>query len=157
MQAGVFGRRPVYLITGVKIARGLVVAGEVVRVKGGGVEASAPGLAGMLGVSVGARAAAEGTRVVGSSFHGGEEDVVFAYQLHVIRERGRSGEKRIEADVFESDAALLHSGEGGQGVGLEVVSVDREVLRWALDEDGEESALLDVRKVEDGVVIVTCG
>ncbi len=130
--------------------------------EGGGVEASAPGLAGTVGMSVGARVAAEGTRVVGSSFRGGEEDVVFAYQLHVIRERGRGGEKRVEADVFESDAALLHSGEGGQGDDVEVVEVvevvpvDREVLRWALDEDGEEGALLDVRKVEDGVVIVTC-
>ncbi|KAF7543165.1 hypothetical protein G7Z17_g10965 [Cylindrodendrum hubeiense] len=106
LQAGLYGHAPVYLITGVKIARGLTVQTETSRSVGGSIGTSVP-VAGAMGVSVGVDIGGEKRRGLKSSFKAGDEDVVFAYQMHVVKLRRRTKEN-MTVNVFESDAAFLH-------------------------------------------------
>lgn len=103
IKAGLFGAQPVYLVTGVKIARGLDVRTEHSKKLGGGLGSTVPG---MEGRSVGGEIRGERRDNKVSAFTGGSEDIVFAYQLHIIKQKGRR--KGTKAGVFESEAALLH-------------------------------------------------
>ncbi|KAK1761839.1 hypothetical protein QBC33DRAFT_462612 [Phialemonium atrogriseum] len=134
VKAGLFGRQPVYLISGVKIARGLSVRSELRRTVGGGVGVTVPVTA---GVSVGGEVKGERRDGIASSFRA-VEDVVFAYQVHVVRVKGRRMDAAV-VDVFESDAAFLHGeeegGEGHEGVAVSVGLAGVEDLREGEDED----------------------
>ncbi|GJC88680.1 hypothetical protein ColLi_11518 [Colletotrichum liriopes] len=107
IMAGLYGRAPVYLVSGVKIARGLSVRSEMGRAAGGSLRATVPA-AQAVGFDIGAEVEGERRRIKTSSFTGGDEDVLFAYQVHVIKAKGRKTRERVVVDVFESDAAFLH-------------------------------------------------
>ncbi|KAF4954706.1 hypothetical protein FSARC_12036 [Fusarium sarcochroum] len=103
IKAGVFGNQPVYMITGVKIARGLSVRTALSRTIGGGLGSTMPVVE---SVSVGGEITTERRNGITNSFAAGEEAIVFAYQLHKISRRGRK--QNITTGVFESSAAFLH-------------------------------------------------
>ncbi|KAK2776657.1 hypothetical protein CKAH01_12307 [Colletotrichum kahawae] len=105
IKGGLFGRSPVYLISGVKIARGLVVRSERGRTTGGSLTATAPA-AQAIGIDIGASMEGEKSRSTVSSFEAGDQDIVVAYQVHIIKARRWS--QGATADIFESDAAFLH-------------------------------------------------
>ncbi|KAK8071439.1 subtilisin-like protein [Apiospora hydei] len=109
MKARVLGRRvPVYMISGLKIARGLRVRRETRRTVGGGVSGDVPVAPDGVLAGVGGEFGAERRDEQTSSFRGGEEDVIFAYELSVIRLRGRKDRETVEVDILEHAAALLH-------------------------------------------------
>ncbi|KAK8037759.1 hypothetical protein PG991_001105 [Apiospora marii] len=112
----VLGRRvPVYIISGLKIARGLRFRREKRHTVGGGVSADAPvGPDGVL-ASVGGGLGGERRDEQTSSFRSGEEDVIFAYELSIIRLRGRKDKERVEVDILEHAAAFLHEEEDVKG------------------------------------------
>lgn len=114
IRAGLYGRAPVYLVTGVKVARGLAVRTEEGRGAGAGARASVPA-AEAVGLTVGGDVAAERNSGSSSSFRVEDgDDVVFAYQLHVVKLRGRKGD-RITVEEYTSRAAMLHADDGGGG------------------------------------------
>ncbi|ETS74205.1 hypothetical protein PFICI_14071 [Pestalotiopsis fici W106-1] len=124
IKAGLFGSQPVYMITGIKIARGLTVRLERSTQLGGGFGPTVPVTE---SVSVGGQVVGEHRNNTTSAFRAGEEDIVFAYQLHAIRRKGRKKETKV--DVFESEAALLHGDDGPydsdvEGASLSMVNAD---------------------------------
>jgi hypothetical protein len=151
VSAGWGGKRDVYIITGLKIARGLkVVTG---RWKGWNVDAGvgAPVLASG-GVEVGVEGGVARQKGVEVSYEVGDgQDVVFAYQLHVVKHRGLRG-KRVEATLYAPQAAFLNDekDETGGGEGLEVVVASEDEVRKYDQEmpvsiftakDGEDSCI----------------
>lgn len=114
IEAGLYGRAPVYLISGVKIARGLTVRSETGHIVGGGVGLTVPA-AQAVGVDVGADVGGERGRGTMASFTSGDEDVLIAYQVHVLKAKGSKAKERVTADVFESDASFLHDEEETMG------------------------------------------
>ncbi|KAL6851297.1 hypothetical protein ACO1O0_008425 [Amphichorda felina] len=111
MRAGLYGRAPVYLVTGVKLARGLSVRTEAQRSVGGSVGTSLPIGLEAVGVTAGAEVGTERRAGMESSFRGAEgEDVVFAYQVHVVKRRGWSGES-VTVDGLHPREGLLHDEE----------------------------------------------
>ncbi|KAL3293073.1 carbohydrate-binding-like protein [Colletotrichum asianum] len=109
IKSGLFGRSPVYLISGVKIARGLVVRSDRGRTTGGSLTATAPA-AQAIGVDIGASIEGEKSRGKGSSFEVDDQEIVVAYQVHIIKTK-RWSKEGATADIFESDAAFLHNDE----------------------------------------------
>ncbi|KAF9766904.1 hypothetical protein IL306_000595 [Fusarium sp. DS 682] len=103
IQAGLFGRQPVYMITGLKIARGLSVRTASNKAIGGGVGSTVPVTE---SVSIGGGMTSERRSGISDSFTGGEEAIIFAYQLHKITYRVRK--QSFNTSIFESKAAFLH-------------------------------------------------
>ncbi|KAF6825512.1 hypothetical protein CPLU01_10225 [Colletotrichum plurivorum] len=114
IKAGIYGRAPVYLISGVKIARGLTVRSETGHIVGGGVGLTVPA-AQAVGLNVGADVGGERGQGTMESFTNGDEDVLIAYQVHVLKAKGSKAKERVMADVFESDASFLHDDKDTMG------------------------------------------
>ncbi|KAK6077472.1 hypothetical protein SCUP515_05000 [Seiridium cupressi] len=144
IQTELFGNQPVYMITGIKIARGLAERNERSTRVGGRPGSTLPV---MESVSVGGELREERRDVKASAFKGGKEDIVFAYQLHVIRLKGRK--KNMVVGVFESEAALLHGEEVPSDLDVEGATIGRttadELREIADDKDAgiETSEVLD--------------
>ncbi|KAF5662960.1 hypothetical protein FHETE_7705 [Fusarium heterosporum] len=119
IHAGRFGRQPVYMITGLKIARGLSVRTASDKAIGGGVGATVPVTE---SISIGGAITNERRSGISDAFTGGEEAIIFAYQLHKITYRVRK--QNFSTGIFESEAAFLHDGDEpsddseGFGVGM---------------------------------------
>lgn len=112
----VLGRRmPVYIISGLKIARGLRVTNSKKRMVGGGISADVPVAPDAVLASVGGELGGERRDEQTRSFRSGEEDVIFAYELSIIRLRGRKDEERVEVDILEHAAAFLHEEDDTKG------------------------------------------
>lgn len=130
IRSGLYGARPVYLISGLKIARGLTVQREEKRTRGAAVGGGVPIIK---GISAGADIGREKTTGASSSFKaaGEEGEVIFAYQVHVIKPKGKKASK-LTANVLETDAAFLHGEDEGSGDivgGLQVTPLDLESLQ----------------------------
>jgi len=99
---GAFGDRPVFMITGIKIAKGFRRTNLKSATKQGEVSGEVPVVE---GVSLGGKfAISHGDSRIGSATS--TSDIVFAYQLHVIAKKGWI-HKMISADVYAPKAALL--------------------------------------------------
>ncbi|KAI9766108.1 MAG: hypothetical protein M1840_006815 [Geoglossum simile] len=103
MKAGLFGLQPVYMITGLRVAKGFKMSSEVVPKREGNVGASGPVTD---QVSLGGEVGLSHWSAVQESFRSGN-DIIFAYQLHVIAQKGWR-EKRVEVDVYAPKAAFLN-------------------------------------------------
>lgn len=140
MSAGLWGHSPVYMITGIKVAKGFSVSTSSTRTDGGHVGGSAP-VTPAGEVSVGGQ--------IGGEKRSGREDfsrmadgveIVFAYQLHVIAEKGwREKSKRIVSGIHESKAAFLSREEDNQ--------VDTE--EWETSLAYKDDLMLDDEAMDD--------
>lgn len=155
VNSGVLGKRNVYMITGLKVARGLKVVtgrGEGWDVSGG---FGAPVVA-AAGVEVGAEGGVERRREVEVEYEVGEgQDVVFAYQLHVIKHKGWRG-RYVDVGVYKPEAAFLNEDEeggGGDGHQVEVVPADEGEVR-GFDEEMSVS-VFTVKEAEESCVCVS--
>jgi hypothetical protein len=144
IKAGLFGRQPVYMITGLKVARGLSVRTELNKKIGGGIGSTVPVAE---SVSVGGEVAAERREGIASSFTAGEEAVVFAYQLHKIRLHGRK--KNATVGVFESEAAFLHDDEEVYGDEKEVMSVGLSTFDTLVEDEDEDVCIESGELLDD--------
>ncbi|KAI1175956.1 hypothetical protein F4777DRAFT_548580 [Nemania sp. FL0916] len=108
MRPDSFLSKPVYMVTGMKIARNFELTSKTGSRKGGniGMAGAADGVG---GVTIGGKAAV----TVGSSDAYGfkAEDVVFAYQLHKIAPKGWRKHKTIRISEFTSPATFLSDGD----------------------------------------------
>ncbi|KAL0259224.1 hypothetical protein SLS55_006729 [Diplodia seriata] len=107
LQSGHIRSRPVYMITGIKIAENLEVATEHDAHKGINAGVSVPVVE---GISVGGNVGLTKDKGRGQSFRA-RQDVVFAYQLLEIRLKGWR-EETLEVQEFKSKAAFLGDKEG---------------------------------------------
>ena len=94
MSSGLFGHTPVYMITGLKIAKGFALeqsASTSARAQVGG---SAPVDPTGTTASIGAEVGGERGRGEESAFRMGKEpDMIFAYQCHCITRKGGGGRR----------------------------------------------------------------
>lgn len=142
IKAGLFGTQPVYLVTEVKNARGLSGRTEHSKKLGGGLGTTVPVTEGR---SIGGEMRGEWRDTKVSAFTGGREDIVFAYQLHIIKQKGRK--KGTKVGVFESEAALLH---GEDDPGSETSPSDITVGVLDADELRKDDGLaIDARELTD--------
>ncbi|OTA91124.1 hypothetical protein M434DRAFT_63793, partial [Hypoxylon sp. CO27-5] len=104
INAGLFGYQPVYMVTGIKIAKGFSAHNEMSKTWEAGLGRTAP----VFGdASVGGELKAGGSEERKLTSRSGNEDIVFAYQLHTINVKGKSGSRTVKTNVLESKAALL--------------------------------------------------
>jgi hypothetical protein len=143
MNAGLLGRDPVYMITGLKIAKGFHSTQEQSRrihgEAGGNIPITEQ-------VSAGAEVAGErGTQYSYSSRT--ESDIIFAYQLHVIAEKGWRN-KRVAIDDFVPKGGLLHK-DDEEKVESEVDAAEatKEDLLEVVED--KEVKLMEVREGDD--------
>lgn len=130
MNSGLFGRQPVYMITGLKIAKGFEFESDVssgaAGTAGGSVPVAPEGEA-----SLGAELGGSATRKEGASWKmGGGQDIIFAYQVHIIAAKGwREMRKRIEVDVYHSKQAFLGKRDDGDDFNtMEATVASKELL-----------------------------
>ncbi|SPQ27137.1 d1afdc46-5b84-45ee-8524-b71adaf3b688 [Thermothielavioides terrestris] len=151
IRSGRFGPRPVYLITGLRVARqSFTVADERGRKTAVAVGGSGPVPAGPVPLGLGAD-------VSGSREHRRVDvyetapGIVFAYRLHVIRPKWAGA----EAELFSDRTAFFSGGpEDDEEEALEAVEVNAAVLRedLDLDLDGYEERLIEEGDDESFVV-----
>jgi hypothetical protein len=105
---GAFGGRPVFMITGIKVAKGFRRTNQISGTKQGEVNGEVPVVEGL---SLGGTFATShsNSRIESAT---STSDIVFAYQLHVIARKGWV-HKTISADVYVPKAALLERSEPG--------------------------------------------
>ena len=103
-------RHPVYMVTGLMIAKGFAVTHETGKTRAGeiGVEGSAPTPAGPAGAGINM---ARSSSKEQSEEWKASDDIVFAYQLLKIEAKGWKG-TRIEYDELRHKAAYLSHEDG---------------------------------------------
>jgi hypothetical protein len=98
---------PVYMVTGIKVAKDFKLEGE---------KSATNGIVGEVGgqvspeTSLGAGAGISKTRRIADGFEA-EGDVVFAYQLMKIKPKGWSKEKKLETSEYQNHQAFLGDGK----------------------------------------------
>jgi hypothetical protein len=95
--------KPVYMISGLKVAKDFKLEGEKSLSRGMAAEAGAEVVP---EVSVGGSAGIQRKNRVADEFES-EEDIVFAYQLIKIKPKGWSKEKRLDVSEFQDRQAFL--------------------------------------------------
>lgn len=144
MNAGMLGRAPVYMISGIKVAKGFRWESE--KTRGNGVEAGAS-VPINEEVSVGAEVSAEKN----SSYRFAsrtEDDVVFAYQLHVIFDKGWR-KRATAAELYVPKGGLLGKKDEKDGDDdVEALAMTSGELTEAAE--GNEDVIETVKAVESG-------
>ncbi|KAI1181371.1 hypothetical protein F5B17DRAFT_316302 [Nemania serpens] len=129
IESGMFGKRPVYIVTGLRIA---LSSFTVTKERGSdfAAEAEASGPAtGMLPVEIGGKVRHSAQKTVNDSYDTAP-GIVFAYRLHIIRTR-RAG---LETGLFGHKSGFL-TGPSGE---TEEPLVLAEATQDEIDEDLEE-------------------
>jgi hypothetical protein len=98
---------PVYMVTGIKIAKDFKLEGE--KSATNGIEGEVGGLVSP-DISLGTGAGVSKTRRIVDSFEAGG-DVVFAYQLMKIKPKGWSKDKKFETSEYQHRQAFLEGGK----------------------------------------------
>lgn len=156
IKSGIWGPQPVYMISGVKIAKGFSASKEVAASRGGDAGVSVPVSA---EVSLGADVKAFMRNTEREAFRA-EGDRVYAYQLLKVAEKGwwrrrRREKKIVTVEDYYPKAAYLNDGSEGEDeeelAGMEAAPAslgdfpeeDREQLSLKLAEiqEGQERCL----------------
>jgi hypothetical protein len=134
IDSGRFGKRCVYIISGVRVAQqSFTVTDEKGKKTGGSMGGSGPVPAGAVPVELGGNVSAgrESKKTEGYETAPG---IVFAYRLHVIRPQDAGA----EGELFEDRTAFFSGGaEDEENEEVELVEVDGKVLSQDLDVDPE--------------------
>ncbi|KAF4984120.1 hypothetical protein FZEAL_613 [Fusarium zealandicum] len=113
---------PVYMVTGIKVAKGFKLEGE---------KSSSAIFAADIGgevapeASVGAGAGASSSRRIADEFEA-DGDIVFAYQLIKIKPKGWTKEKRLETSEYQHRQAFLSDEEEAD----EKIEVEADDVTW---------------------------
>lgn len=146
INAGLFGKRPVYMVTGLKIARGFSLRTKLSKIIGGGIEAEAPIVT---FVSTGVRVTNERRDGIANSFTASSEAIVFAYQLHKIQPRSRK--QTTVVDIFQSESAFLHDDdEEGTDAESEEISIEMATDATLIDDEDEAVLIKKTELVDEG-------
>ncbi|KAF7550734.1 hypothetical protein G7Z17_g5514 [Cylindrodendrum hubeiense] len=106
IKAGISGTTLVYMITGLKVARGFRLDKSVTSTRGGGIKTD---IAIISEVGVGTDISISHSKGTSESLRSGN-DIIFAYQLHMIASK-RWWHKRVEIDVYTPKTAFLNHEE----------------------------------------------
>ncbi|CAD0084380.1 unnamed protein product [Aureobasidium vineae] len=103
MKSGILGSVPVYIVTGLKVAKGFHLTSEITKSKGANIDANIPVTN---QVSAGADLSVSQTKTL-SEQSSTAQDIVFAYQLHAVANRGYWKKRRVDIDIYAPKAAAL--------------------------------------------------
>ncbi|CAF9916967.1 hypothetical protein IMSHALPRED_003358 [Imshaugia aleurites] len=150
IKAGLFGPQPLYMITGLRIAKGLRHSSEISLKQEGSIGA---GTQLTDQVSVGGETGG-GQRTTWQESGRSGVDVIFAYQLHVIAQRGWR-KKRTVIDLYVPDAAFLNNDrEETQGEPMEArLATEADLREINADSD---SMTFNAVKAQDGNQTCVC-
>jgi hypothetical protein len=137
MKNSILGSAPVYIVTGLKIAKGFHLTSEMASSKGLNAGTTIPiteqiSAGADLGVSRGKTLSEQSST---------SQDIVFAYQLHAVANKGWWRKRRVDINVYAPKAAALGSDNG--------TTQDTVAVEEATAEDFDE-ALFDF-----GDVVIT--
>ena len=142
VSAGLMGFAPVYMITGIKIARGFRLSTRTSQTHDAQLGGSVP-----ITDTLGAGGEMSGSRrvVVEDSLHSGS-DIIFAYQLHVVAPK--RWWRRLENNVYTPSAAFLSENEesGREGEATARSATVELLMRAAEEEENDtvkESEVID--------------
>ncbi|KAF9779081.1 hypothetical protein IL306_002661 [Fusarium sp. DS 682] len=147
IKSGLFGKSPVYMITGLKVARGFRVKSGKASKKEGNAALQAPVTS---EVDLGAEVSLSSTNDTEESYRSGQ-DIIFAYQLHIISHKGWR-QKDTDIRVHKSKAAFLNEDD-------EVVEEEPVGIHHATEDDVREfddEMLVDVLPASDGEEPCVC-
>ncbi|PNP46432.1 hypothetical protein THARTR1_10754 [Trichoderma harzianum] len=141
IESGRFGKRRVYIITGLRVVRqSVTITEEKGRNTASSVGASGFAPTGIVPAILGASVAGKLEKRAKTSYETAP-GIVFAYCLHVIRPKGTGADQELFSDrtAFFTGEAEAEEGE------MEIVEVDGAVYREDLDaeQDGYEEKRLD--------------
>lgn len=123
IHSGFLSRRPVYVITGVRVAKtSFSVSASSTTTLTSEAAASVSDPTHSVPVTVGAEGGAQVTRSAGDSYNTAP-GIVFAYRVHVLRTK-RDGD--VEEELFSHKAAYLTAASDS---GLECVQVTPQILK----------------------------
>ncbi|KAI5460319.1 hypothetical protein BGZ63DRAFT_404793 [Mariannaea sp. PMI_226] len=153
IRAGLTGAAPVYMITGLKVAKGFRLNKSVTSTHEANIGANVPITA---EVGAGADIAASIANTVSESSRSGS-DIIFAYQLHLIARKGWL-HKRVGVDVFVPKSALLNKEKKAELEEEEEKVMAQSATESALLEIAEENEDDSVRSLEalDGEEACIC-
>ena len=144
IDSGRFGKRCVYIISGLRVAQqSITVTDEEGAKTAASLETAGSVPAGPVPVDLGGSISGEKENKRNDSYETAK-GIVFAYRMHVIRLK----DVDADAELF-SDRTAFFSGEAEdeEGEEMEVVGVDRAVLQQDLDMELEN---YDEKRFEEG-------
>ncbi|KAI0377866.1 hypothetical protein F5Y04DRAFT_263431 [Hypomontagnella monticulosa] len=143
IDSGLFGKRPVYVISGLRITvDSMEVTKEKSRTRGGGGNASGP--ATVAPVELGAEVHGERGKDVLDSYETAP-GIVFAYRVTVIRQK-RDGS--VESEIFSHKTAFMTGTGEDENEQIEMEAV--EVTKGILDDDIEEEVDANEHQLSNG-------
>jgi hypothetical protein len=148
INSGIFGKKPVYMITGLKIARGFrLESGNASKAEVNmAIEAQVSSE-----VSLGAEISASRTYDVQQSYRS-SQDIVFAYQLHIITHKGWRWNKHVDITVYKPKAAFLNEQDGA----AEEESVETNAASEADVRAFDDEMPMEVWSAMDGDELCSC-
>lgn len=151
INAGITGTAPVFMITGIKVAKGFRLHAQIAKTRNANVDVST-----VITEEIGV-----GTRLGTSRVTSTEEssrsgsDIIFAYQLHIITRKGWWSRKKVSADIYAPSAAFLNKdSDGVKEEEVEVGGVTQEELAAVAEENEDDS--LKVLNARDGEEDCVC-
>ncbi|EJP63534.1 uncharacterized protein BBA_07460 [Beauveria bassiana ARSEF 2860] len=142
INSGLLGKKPVFMITGLKIARGFTVSRLI---ESQSDAAGKPGAPIADDVEVGMDVSYHHKKGLDQKHRSGQ-DIVFAYQLHMITHKGWF-HKAVDITVYRSPASFLNEEEKGRvdAEPIVVAEVDECILR-----DSDNELEMEAVSAEDG-------
>lgn len=128
MKNSVLGPAPVYIVTGLKIAKGFHLTSELTKSKGFSAGANIP-------IADQVSAGADLNVSQGKTFSeqsSTTQPIVFAYQLHAVAKRGWWKNRRVDIDVYTPRAAALGSDNRRTQDTVKVAEATAEIVDEAL-------------------------
>lgn len=136
MDAGLWGKRPVYIVSGLRITKtGMNVTKGQGTTRGAGISGSGPAPTGVLSVEVGADLHGETRRDKVDSYETAPR-IVFAYRLNVIRQIRKCN---VESELFSHRTAFMTGGIEEE-MEMEVAEIDAQELKDDLEHEGLDFA-----------------
>ncbi|KAJ5698404.1 hypothetical protein N7462_000409 [Penicillium macrosclerotiorum] len=131
IESGFLGRKPVYIITGVRITNtAFTVSTGSKTALSVSASAAASDPSGTVPITAGAEGNMRLAKTVGDSYETAP-GIVFAYRVHIIRTRG---EGEVREELFSHKKAFM---TGASGPEIECLEVNLQVLRQDPDESLE--------------------
>lgn len=134
VDSGVFGKRPCYIVTSLRVnLQPMSVAKTYSYTSGGSFGGSGP--AGTTPVEVGGNVYGKAGKEFVDTYEA-DSGIIFAYRVHMILQKK---DDCVESSIFSSRVAFMSEGfgEDGDEVELEAVEVSPKVLEHDAEEDAE--------------------
>ncbi|KAL3481492.1 hypothetical protein BJX99DRAFT_218426 [Aspergillus californicus] len=134
MDGGLWGKQPVYIVSGLRITKtAMSVTEGRGTTRGGGIGVSGPVPAGAMPVEIGVGLHGEMRRDKVDSYETAP-GIIFAYRLHCIRQK-RDGD--VESEMFSHKTTFMTGGvDGDEVVEIEIADVDMLELKDDLEDYG---------------------